>query len=354
MKINKYSDSEMNNLVLEEDVRQFAEHFEIWEQLKDKTFLITGATGLIGSVMIKCLLELNRQRHLGIKIFVVVRDMEKANLIFGSSSENLYFLQIDLMTINANNIRQKVDYVIHLACPTAGRFMEENPVETFNFAYQSTYALLNIAKQTDVKSMIYVSSLEYYGQVFDDRIITEDMQGYVDPMSSRSSYPMGKRSAEYLCYAFSKEYSTPAKVARLTQTFGAGISENDNRVFAQFARSIIKGEDIVLHTRGDSAKPYCYTIDCVSAILFILLKGQSGEAYNVANPDTYITIRNLADFLKQHFNPDIDVRVELNDKMGYAPITKLHLSVEKLMALGWRPRYGLKEMYERLIIFFKD
>lgn len=343
----------MNNYVLEEDVRQFAGYFELWNQLKGKSFLITGATGLIGSIMIKCLLELNRQRHLDIKILALVRSLEKASLIFGQNNDNLQFLQIDLKEINANSIGKEVDYVIHLASPTVGRFMEENPVETLDLAYRSTYALLSFAKQTDVKSLVYVSSLEYYGQVLDDRLITEDEQGYVDPMSNRSSYPMGKRAAEYLCYAFSKEYGTPAKVARLTQTFGAGISEHDNRVFAQFARSIIKGEDIIMHTTGESAKPYCYTTDCVSAILFILMKGQSGEAYNVANPDTYINIRNLADFLKKHFNPAINVRIELNENMGYAPTTKLLLSTDKLMSLGWRSRYGLKEMFERLVEYLK-
>jgi nucleoside-diphosphate-sugar epimerase len=341
----------MNSRILEEDVRQFAERFELWELLKDKTFLITGATGLIGSVMIKCLLELNRQRRLGINILAAVRSLEKANLLLGPNDEGLQFLQIDLKEINADSIGQRVDYVIHLASPTVGRFMEENPVETFDLAYQSTYALLSFAKQTDVKSIVYVSSLEYYGQVLDDRLITEDMQGYVDPVSPRSSYPMGKRAAEYLCYAFSKEYGISAKTARLTQTFGAGISENDHRIFAQFARSIIHGEDILLHTTGESAKPYCYTMDCISAIFYILLKGQSGEAYNVANPDTYISIRDLAEFMRQHFNPSIDVRVELNDNMGYAPVTKLRLSAQKLMALGWQPRYDLKEMFERLIMY---
>ena len=349
MRTNRFSDSDMDNCVLEEDVRLFAEHFELWKQLKGKTFLITGATGLIGSVMIKCLMELNRQKGLGIKIYAVVRNLEKANLLLGANDENLRFLQTELNIFNVNNIGQKVDYVIHLASPTAGRFIEENPVETFDLAYRSTYALLRFSKETDVKSMLYVSSLEYYGQVLDDRLITEDMQGYVDSMSPRSSYPMGKRAAEYLCYAFAKEYGTSAKVARLTQTLGAGILESDNRVFAQFAKSIIKNEDIVLHTMGESAKPYCYTTDCISAILYILLNGQNGEAYNVANPDTYISIRDLAYFMKQHFNPNIEIRVELNENMGYAPVTKLRLSTKRLKALGWEPRYGLKDILERLI-----
>lgn len=339
----------MNNEVLKEDVQFFADHFKLKEQLRSKTFLITGATGLIGSVMIKCLLALNQKFDLDIKILALVRDLEKARIIFDDEYDAIKYLQIPLTEITAESVPERVDYIIHLASPTSGRYMKEHPVETFDLAYQSTLTLLNFAKQTNVTGMVYVSSLEYYGQILDDCQITEDIQGYVDPVSSRSSYPLGKRAAEYLCYAFSHEYDTPAKVARLTQTLGAGISEKDNRVFAQFARSVINGEDIVLHTAGESAKPYCYTTDCVSAILFILLKGQHGEAYNVANPDTFISIRSLAEFLRQYFNPAINIRYELNENMGYAPVTKLHLSTDKLQALGWKPDVGMRDMFERLI-----
>ncbi len=343
----------MNNQVLKEDIQLFADHFELKEQLRSKTFLITGATGLIGSVMIKCLLALNQKFDLDIKILALVRDLEKARKIFDEEFDAIKYLQIPLTEITAESVPERVDYIIHLASPTSGRYMEEHPVETFDLAYQSTLTLLNFAKQTNVAGMVYVSSLEYYGQVLDDQLITEDMQGYVNPVSARSSYPMGKRAAEYLCYAYAHEYGTAAKVARLTQTLGAGISEHDNRVFAQFARSVIKGEDIVLHTTGESAKPYCYTTDCISAILYILLRGQLGESYNVANPDTYISIRNLAEFMRQNFNPAINVRLELNENMGYAPVTKLRLSTENLKRLGWRPQYDLNQMFGRLLLFLK-
>ena len=195
--------------------------------------------------------------------------------------------------------------------------------------------------------------MEYYGQNFDDTLITEDMQGYVNNTDPRSSYPLGKRAAEYLCVAYAKQFDVNAKVARLTQTFGAGVSVDDNRVFAQFARSVIEGTNIVMHTKGESAKPYCYTTDCVSAILYILIRGEKGEAYNVANEETYISIKDMADFLCAHFNPQLKVVVEEHPEMGYAPVTKLNLSTEKLKSLGWSPRYGLYDMFDRLIKSFK-
>ena len=140
-----------------------------------------------------------------------------------------------------------------------------------------------------------------------------------------------------------------ARIARLTQTTGAGIAHNDNRIIAQFARLAANGEDIVLHTKGDSARPYCYTTDSISALLYILMKGADGEAYNVANEDTYISARGMADYLKANFAPSINVRVDLSNDFGYAPPTKLRLSSAKLRKLGWQPQYSLKEIFENLI-----
>jgi nucleoside-diphosphate-sugar epimerase len=117
---------------------------------------------------------------------------------------------------------------------------------------------------------------------------------------------------------------------------------------------VTSGTDIILHTTGESAKPYCYTTDCASAILFILFKGANGEAYNVANQDTYISIRSMAEFLRDNFNPNIKVAVEEHPELGYAPVTKLHLSSEKLMGLGWKPQYCLKEMFRRLMDGMKE
>ena len=335
---------------MQEDIRLFSEGFDLEADLADSSFCITGATGLIGSILTKCLLALKQE----IKITLPVRSKDKAFRIYGDDSRLLRIAETVSLEDWIKKSEVHFDYVVHCASPTAGKYMTENPVETFNLTYQTTYHLLNHARKYGCKGFVYLSSLEYYGDNNDDRVIDERMQGYVNPTSTRSSYPMAKRAAEYLCYAFAEQYGVPAKVARLTQTFGAGVAKDDNRVFAQFARSIIKGEDIVLHTKGDSAKPYCYTTDCVSAILYILLRGQNGEAYNVANEETYISIRGLADFLRDEFNPNINVVVEEHLEMGYAPVTKLHLSSAKLIGLGWRPNYGLKEMFERLMIWIMN
>lgn len=334
---------------LQTDIKEFVSSFSLKEDVRNKHFCVTGATGLIGSILIKCLLALK----VGVKITAPVRDLEKAYSLFGIESSNIDLICIESLEKWTRELDSHFDYVVHCASPTNGKYMQEHPVDTFHLAYQTTYNLLDACRKHQSNGFVFVSSLEYYGQVLDDRIITEDVQGYVDASSPRSSYPMGKRAAEYLCFSFAMQYGVNAKIARLTQTFGAGVSPDDNRVFAQFARSVINGQDIVLHTQGKSAKPYCYTTDCVSAILYVLLKGTNGEAYNVANEDSYISVKDLAVFLKENFNPNINVVVDIREDFGYAPETMLRLSTSKLQRLGWSAQYGLKEMFRRLISSIK-
>ena len=339
----------MNNRILKEDVQQFAERFELWEQLRDKTFLITGATGLIGSVMVKCLLELNKQKQLGIKIIAVVRNLEKAQQVFADEYVQVDFRKLELTDIKAERITDSVDYIVHLASPTASKYFIEHPVETLRTAVEGTTAVLKYAKSVQIGGMVYASSLETYGSNHTDEWINEVFQGYVNPTEVRSCYNIGKRTCECLCHAYAKEYEVPVMMARLTQTFGAGVSDSENRVFAQFARSAIKGEDIELHTTGESAKPYCYTTDAVCAMLFLLLKGEKGESYNIANKDSYISIRDMACLVRDEFNKNINVAIALKENQGYAPETKLRLDTTKLETLGWKARYNLVDMFARLI-----
>ena len=311
--------------------------------------LLTGATGLIGSALV------NRLAAEGAYLTCPVRDLTKVRDIFEESViESVNWVETSLEDYIANQ-DDSFDYVIHGASPTASKFFVDKPVETLLFNITTTTSLLEYARIHSVKGFAFLSSLESYGTVLDDTdAITEDVQGYVNPMEARSSYNMAKRTCESLCHAYAVEYNVPLKVVRLTQTISPNISDDDMRVFAQFARHAANGEDIELHTEGTAARQYIHIDDAVEAILCILHKGMSGEVYNAAREDSYISVRDMAHFVQDNFNPSGKVTFRQRDDMGYAPTTKLRLSTEKLRGLRWEAKYGLYDMFDHLISRLKS
>ena len=346
MKLTTNDNSIKMNIIEKQDIKEFAQSFGLSDEIQGTTFLITGSTGLIGAALIHCLVSLNKE----IRIIAPVRNVSKALGIFDELEKRyITFIECDILKYDYNQLI-KVDYIIHCAAPTSSKFFVERPVETSEIIIDGTKILLNYARTHAIKGFVYLSSLEVYGSILDDnQLVTEDVQGYIDTMSVRSSYPMAKRASENLCCLYAEQFKVPVKVVRLTQTTGAGLAQNDNRVIAQFARLAVLGEDIVLHTTGEAARSYCYTTDAVSAILYVLLRGQAGEAYNVANEETYISAKAMAEYIRDNFNPSIHVRIELNSNMGYAPVTKLKLSSQKLKGLGWEAQVGLRSILERIM-----
>lgn len=345
----------MNN-ILKEDIQLFASRFALATELEGKTIAITGSTGLLGACMVHCLLALKAQRGVNLHIVAIARNMEKAVRLFGEEREELSYYQYDFSSTEPFQPKRKVDYLFHFAAPTASKDFVEKPVETMNMVYMGMQNILNYAEQAKLKSLVLASTLEVYGTITDDSApLTEDKQGYLDPMATRSSYPLAKRAAEGLCHNYAVEKQVKVKVARLAQTFGAGVSTQDNRVFAQFARSVIHNEDIILHTTGELSRCYCYTTDAISAMLYILLKGEDGTAYNVANEATYISIRQMAELVAETFNPDhVHVVIEMQEGLGYSPTTKLCLDTQRIQSLGWTPYYNMKDMFGRLIASMKE
>lgn len=345
----------MNN-ILKEDIQFFASRFALATELEGKTIAVTGSTGLLGACMVHCLLALKAQRGINLHIVAVARNMEKAVHLFGEEHEELSYYQYDFSSTEPFQPKRKVDYLFHFAAPTASKDFIEKPVETMNTVYMGMQNILNYAEQAKLESLVLASTLEVYGTITDDSTpLTEDKQGYLDPMATRSSYPLAKRAAEGLCHNYAVEKQVKVKVARLAQTFGAGVSKQDNRVFAQFARSVIHDEDIILHTTGELSRCYCYTIDAISAMLYILLKGEDGTAYNVANEATYISIRQMAELVAKTFNPNhVHVVIEIQEGLGYSPTTKLRLDTQRIQGLGWTPYYNMKDMFGRLIASMKE
>ncbi|MDO5813924.1 MAG: NAD-dependent epimerase/dehydratase family protein [Bacillota bacterium] len=337
----------MKKNTFEEDLEYIARYPLPYEMLNKKTVFITGATGLIGYQLVKSLLVIGE-----IQIIALVRNIDKVNKIYmDDDKEKIKFIEGDIL--EPIRIEEKIDYIFHCAAVTTSKIMIEKPVETLMTAVTGTNNVLELAKEKKCKSVVFVSSMEMYGSFSElDKEVTEDMIGYIDPLKVRSNYPESKRLCENMCIAYMEEFGVPVKIARLAQTFGAGILPWENRVFAQFAKSVINQQDIVLHTKGLSEGNYCYTRDCIIGLLTLLLKGINGEAYNIVNPKSHTTISEMANMVADKIaDKKIKVLFDIPESnlFGYAADTKMKLNSDKLQKLGWKPEIGLEEAYKRMI-----
>ena len=335
-----------NNPCFLEDLDILAKS-EFTERFYNKSVLVTGGTGLVGSLLIRFF------EHIGVAVYAVIRNIEKAERIYGEDLNKIHVIQGDITERDwFEKIDTDIDYVFHCAAVTTSKTMVSKPVETIATAIDGTRNLLDLSVKHHAKSFIYISSMEVYGTLPEGEIATEDKLGYINNLAVRSDYPESKRMCENLCIAYQAEYSLDVKIARLAQTFGAGILPWEGRVFAQFAKSVINGEDIVLHTKGLSEGNYCYSRDMLMGLFTILFKGENGEAYNIVNESTHTTIAGMAQMVVHEIGDDqIKVVFDIpeSNEYGYAADTHLKLSSAKLQALGWKPTVDLKQMYLRMM-----
>ena len=341
------------NSILSEDIDTILKSDLIdWNKLKNKRILITGATGLICSIIVKTLSRKNDIDNFNINMYLLVRDIKKAKKIF-ENKEYIHYIETNIEEFNIEELN--VDYIIHGASPTKSKYFIEKPVETLNTILNGTKNILQVAKQSKIESMIYLSSMEMYGTI-DDNNVTEDMLGYINPLDTRSSYSEGKRTSELYCFSYYKEYNIPVKIARIAQTFGAGISSDESRVYKMFADAVLDKKDIILKSNGSTIINYNYTTDAVIGIIYILLNGKSGEAYNLVGEKTNMTILDSAKWLAKEFgNNKIDVKIQIpEEQSGFAPNNKMILSNQKLKELGWKSQYNIKQGYERLLKYLEE
>lgn len=307
-----------------------------WDELNGKNIFITGATGLIGFTLIRVLLEANQKYGLNLTVYALVRDLQRAQDRFAEYKNNKALVFCAGSVENTISLEVNIDYIVHGASQTISKEMVSHAVETIQTAIIGTKNMLEIAKNKNVESFIYLSSMEMYGYPERGHKVTEDESGALSPLELRNSYPISKQMCEAMCCAYASEYNVPAKIARLTQTIGSDVNYNDTRIFAYFAKCVKDGKNIVLKTKGESERSYLYTTDAATAILTILLRGKNGQAYNCADENTYCSIAEMAE--KVAADGGIKVQYDIQDeaKNGFPKTLYMYLDTTQLKSLGWR------------------
>ena len=319
-----------------------------YQLCEKKVFLITGATGFIASYLVDTLMYLN-ENVLKDKCTVIAlcRSKEKAEQRFGQwLSDGSFILQIQNVEDPIVEMMH-VDYIIHAASCSVTKEFRRIPVNILTANILGTYNLLEYAKKSRIASFLFVSSGAVYGNVEGYREDIKETDTFaLDFCSAQNSYAEGKRGGEAFCCAYYTQYAVPIKIVRLGHTYGPGIDINDGHVYSDFVRSITQGMDLVVNN-GGAQRSFCYVVDAVVALYQILLQGQSGEIYNMANIEETYSIYELASKIVKEAFPERNLHVICNGeiKQTVQPI----VNIEKLKKLGWHSNIDVVEGFKRTV-----
>ena len=311
------------------------------------SYLITGATGLIGRALVNYLLEIRRNTEGRIaKIYAAARDISRAKRFFGDEVEVVYYDALKEVQFDFH-----VDVIIHAASNASPDLFIDKPVETMLSNVLGIKELMDYAYRSSVAKVVYVSSSEVYGKAA-PRVngFIEGDYGFVDVLDVRSSYPLGKRAAENLIVGYAAEYGINASIARPGHIYGPTASLNDKRVSSAFAWRAAKGEPIVLTSAGMSRRSYTHAYDCASGILTIVDKGMPSEAYNIANRKGVCTIRQMAEIMADEGQVEVKYECpEGKEKNAFNPMDNSCLDPTRLESIGWKGEIGFEEGFRQTV-----
>ncbi len=336
-----------------DDVRCVAGLQLPWGKLQNKSVMLSGATGLIGSFLIDVILEKNITNNLNCTVYALGRNEEKAKARFGKFADDPHFVFIpyDVKLPLVRDDIDTVDYILHLASNTHPMLYSTDPIGTITTNIIGLQNLLDFAVEHHTTRFSFASSNEVYGENRGDvELFDEDYCGYINCNTLRAGYPESKRCGEALCQAYKVQKGLDVVVTRFTRSYGPTMIMSDTKAISQFIRKGIAGEDIVLKSEGTEYYSYTYMADAVSGLLWILLAGESGEAYNIAEEHSDIMLKDLAAIIAGIKGKK--VVFELPDAVeaaGYSKATKARLNGQKLLKLGWKPKYDIKSGMERTI-----
>ncbi len=341
-----------------EDLR-LIENLELsWDIIHNKSFLISGATGMIGSFLIDVLMEKNSTANLNCKIYALGRSEEKLKIRFSKylGDSNLVFLQYDIQEPLLYEELGTIDYVLHLASNTHPLLYSTDPIGTILTNVMGVKNMLDFSVKHNATRFAFASSNEMYGENRGDvEFFAEDYCGYINCNTLRAGYPESKRCGEALCQAYRAQKGLDIVIPRLTRTYGPTMSVSDTKAASQFINKGIKCENIVLKSAGTQFFSYTYVADAVSGLLTVLLKGESGEAYNIADESGDIMLKDFASIVAGISGTDVVFEIpDAVEAAGYSKAMKARLDGNKLKALGWKPQFDIRSGIERTLGILKS
>lgn len=342
----------INNELYKSDVKRIAELDYKWEKLQNKSFMISGATGMIGRFLIDVIMEKNESDDLNCHVYALGRDKAKAASRFERhmESDNFTFVECDINDkIDAEF--GKMDFILHAASNTHPVAYSTDPIGTVVTNIIGTDNLLKYAVAHDTERFVFASSVEVYGENRGDtEYFSEDYCGYIDCNTLRAGYPESKRAGEALCQAYAKAHNLSVVLPRLSRTFGPTMLMSDSKAISQFIKKGIAKEDIVLKSEGTQLYSYTYVADAVSGLLYCLFEGEDGEAYNISDPSCDCLMRELAQTIADYVGKKVVFEIpDKTEAAGYSKATKAILDNTKLKSIGWKAMFDMKEGLEHTI-----
>lgn len=343
------------NKIIESDLKKILAHIEL-DKLKNKTILLTGSNGLIGSFLVQLVFYLNKEGY-NIKLLGYSKNSAKYYLKYVLSDSNIRLLDSDLIYEKFKNL-PKIDYIIHAATYAQPRKFLEDKLTTIALNTIVLKRLLDIARDNSV-SFLFLSSSEIYGQPPSDfNPIPETYNGNCSTTSTRAPYIESKRLGETICDIYKKEEKVDVKIARVSAVYGPGTDTKDKRVLGEFINKAINNKVIDLLDEGKQIRTWCYISDCITMLLYILLYGKD-FIYNVAGKSD-ISIIGLAQLIGKYTDVPVKV-IKEKKKLDYIKDAPTHIQIDISKILNEYKYYdfvsieeGIKRFVEWNIINLKS
>lgn len=317
------------------------------DSLKNKNIVITGASGVLGRELTDVLLMCNKNYNANIGLYAVGRDENKLHNIFTYfNDEKLYLIDYDKMF----QLPNKIDFIIHLASITSSKMFVDSPASVLDESYCLTKNILDFAVKKNIRMLNYVSSVEVYGKPsINQKKFTEEMHGELLTTQVRNSYPEAKRFCESLTVSYIKQFGLQAVLSRPAKVFSIVVNKNDNRVFNDFVQKAVNQNNIILKSDGKQVFTYCYGLDAVIGLLFVLLKGNCGEVYNIGNDNAVASISDIAQEIASQSGVKVEYQLEDSKKTGFVNVGHCIVDNSKINQLGFLPKFDLQKGISNLI-----